>query len=161
MNKKYRKGAIGALLDEYEKAIIELQDVIQNISETDLKTVVDNVTADPNCKSIQTVLAHVVSSGYSYNIYIQSLKDKLALRPGIVLRLSVAEYQKDLDKVFQFTCDTFADITDNELEEFDNDKKIKTHWKQFYDIEQIMEHAIVHILRHRRQIEKFKTALKS
>ena len=27
---------------------------------------------------------------------------------------------------------------------------------QSYDAEQLLEHAIVHILRHRRQIEKFK-----
>ena len=31
---------------------------------------------------------------------------------------------------------------------------------QVYNIEQIAEHAIVHILRHRRQIEKFKLALR-
>jgi hypothetical protein len=30
-----------------------------------------------------------------------------------------------------------------------------TGWGQHYDIEQMMEHAIVHVLRHRRQVEKF------
>jgi len=61
----------------------------------------------------------------------------------------------------KFTYETFADIQDDELEEYDNAKKMKTSWKQFYDIEQMMEHAIVHILRHRRQIERFKNLLKS
>lgn len=39
-------------------------------------------------------------------------------------------------------------------------KKIFTSWNQVYDIEQVTEHAIVHILRHRRQIEKFKIILR-
>ncbi len=160
MNKKYKQGAVGALLDEYEKAIAELQNVIKDISPLDLTTVVDNITADENCKSIQTILAHVVSAGYSYAIYIHNLKSTQVKHPGKMLRLTINDYQKDLDEVFKFTCDTFADIHDHELEEFDNAKKMKTSWKQFYDIEQMMEHAIVHVLRHRRQIEKFKIELK-
>ena len=51
-------------------------------------------------------------------------------------------------------------VPNNELEELDNAKKIVTQWGQVFDIDQMMEHAIVHILRHRRQIEKFKILLK-
>lgn len=47
------------------------------------------------------------------------------------------------------------------MEEFDQAKKINTKWGQQYDVEQMLEHAIVHILRHRRQIKnaliKFNT----
>ncbi|HUQ34137.1 MAG TPA: hypothetical protein VM095_18595, partial [Pyrinomonadaceae bacterium] len=32
---------------------------------------------------------------------------------------------------------------------------IKTRWGAVYDAEGLLEHAIVHLLRHRRQIEKF------
>jgi hypothetical protein len=31
----------------------------------------------------------------------------------------------------------------------------KTRWGVDYNIDQLFEHAIVHVLRHRRQIEKF------
>ena len=41
------------------------------------------------------------------------------------------------------------------LEESDNIKKLTTRWGQMYNIEQLLEHAIVHVLRHRRQIERF------
>jgi uncharacterized damage-inducible protein DinB len=126
-----------------------------------LTSIIDPSTGDPNCKSIQTILTHVVSSGYSYCIYIQELKSKSDKRRQKIQRDSVAEYKKDLDEVFKFTSDTFAQIADNELEEFDENKKIKTAWGQAYDIEQLMEHAIVHILRHRRQIERFKILLKN
>jgi hypothetical protein len=159
MNEKNNQNAVNALLAEYKKAIIELQDVIQDVSETDLAFVIDKETQNPDCKSIQTVLAHVVSSGYSYCVYIQNQKNRNSKRPEKVKRTSIFEYQKDLDDVLEFTYTTFADISDNELEEHDNAKKIMTSWKQIYDIEQLMEHAIVHILRHRRQIEKFKIML--
>ena len=48
----------------------------------------------------------------------------------------------------------FKGLKDHELEEANNALKIKTSWGQLYDIEQLTEHAIVHILRHQRQIEK-------
>ena len=161
MNGKRTHGAVAALLGEYEKAIKELQSVIEDINLPGLTRIIDPSTADPNCKSIQTILTHVVSSGYSYCIYIRELKGKSDKRRQKIQRDSVAEYKKDLDEVFKFTSDTFAQIADNELEEFDENKKIKTAWGQAYDIEQLMEHAIVHILRHRRQIEKFKILLKN
>ena len=32
---------------------------------------------------------------------------------------------------------------------------VKTRWGPVYDAEGLLEHAIVHILRHRRQLERF------
>jgi len=161
MDRKNNQNAVNALLAEYKKAILELQDVIQNLSETDLVTVIDHETQNPDCKSIQTILAHVINSGYSYCVYIRISRNSIGSRPEKNLRTSIFEYQTDLDNVLKFTYETFADIQDDELEEYDNAKKMKTSWKQCYDIEQMMEHAIVHILRHRRQIERFKNLLKS
>jgi hypothetical protein len=61
--------------------------------------------------------------------------------------------------VLQFTDETFDAIYDDDLERYNESEKMKTSWGQVYDIEQLFEHAIVHILRHRRQIENFKTRL--
>lgn len=156
MIKAYRQGAKGALLDEYERAIAELQTVIADISDEDLVTIVDNETADENCRSVQTVLSHVVSAAYSYAIYIMHYYGYQMVSPDETYHTSVREYIRDLTEAFQFTESVFRDIKDSDLEEFEHVKKIATGWGQVYDIEQIMEHAIVHILRHRRQIEKFK-----
>jgi hypothetical protein len=87
------------------------------------------------------------------------LKNINSKRPDKVNRTSIVEYTKDLDNVLEFTNKTLATLSDNDLEEFDNTKKIITSWGQIYDMEQLMEHAIVHVLRHRRQIEKFKIVL--
>jgi hypothetical protein len=49
--REYRNnGAIGALLDEYEKALIELQSVITDLTNEDLITIVDSETKDSDCK---------------------------------------------------------------------------------------------------------------
>lgn len=65
MIKTYRQGAVGALLDEYERAITDLQHTIADISDNELVVIIDHKTNDTSCKSVQTVLAHVVSAGYS------------------------------------------------------------------------------------------------
>ena len=155
MTKKYRTGAIGALLDEYERAIADLKMVIATVSDRELAQIVDPQTSDDNCRSIQTVLTHVVHSGYGYATSIHNLKGYNKVRREKKLCMTITEYGTELDGVFAFTEKVFDDFTDNDLEEFDNDKKIKAGWGQVYDIEQMMEHAIVHILRHRRQLEKF------
>lgn len=160
MIKTYREGAVGALLDEYERAINDLQQVIADISDDELITIIDAETSDSNCKSIQTILAHVVSAGLAYATDIRQFLGENIDYPDNLLRLTVNDYHKDLNSFFLFTVETFKNIKDNQLEEFDNTKKINTSWGQVYDIEQIMEHAIVHVMRHRRQIEKFKIILR-
>ena len=64
-------GAIAALLDEYERAIKDLKDVLKTIEPAELTTIVDDKTMDEYCRSIQTILSHVVRSGYGYSIYVR------------------------------------------------------------------------------------------
>ncbi|QNK63755.1 DinB family protein [Pedobacter sp. PAMC26386] len=151
----YRPGAVGALLDEYERAFVDLFKVLSDVSDDELIKIIDHQTMDEECRSIQMILAHVVSSAYSYAIYIQSLNRARSERPEVRLCFSGGAYVTSLKKAFIFTVDVFEEIKDSELERFDAGDKIMTGWGQLYDIEQLMEHAIVHILRHRRQIERF------
>lgn len=154
-----RLGAKGAILDVYEDAIQELRQAIEYLSDEVLLTVLEPDSKDKDCRSIQTILGHVVGSAYSYAIYVQALKGVESARPGVRLRTAVSAYLRDLDDVFSFTLKVFEDLNDQDLEEFEEEKKIHTRWEQRYDIEQMMEHAIVHVLRHTRQIEKFKMRL--
>jgi uncharacterized damage-inducible protein DinB len=156
MTKIFRQGAKGALLDEYERAISDLKKVIEEIPDNRLTIVTDAKTTDENCKSIQTILSHVVHSGYGYATSIHNIKGHNAERPPKKFHVTMKQYVQDLTDVFSFTENIFKDIAEEELEEADNALKIKTSWGQLYDIEQLTEHAIVHILRHRRQIERVK-----
>lgn len=160
--KKFRdQGAIGALLDEYERAILELQKVIDGLNEKDLCLTVDLKTEDEDCRSIQTILTHVVRSGYCYIIEIRnSLGESIEFTKKEILFTTEA-YADALDLMFEYTEKLFVDFPDIQLEETNREKKIKVKWGQTYDVEQLMEHAIVHILRHRRQIQRFLEIINS
>jgi uncharacterized damage-inducible protein DinB len=148
-------GAIGALLDEYEKALTELKNVINSLTVNELTKIRDTETKDEDCRSIQSILSHVVCSGYGYAIYIRKHQGEILDFWNRVTQPTAAAYLSDLDEMFAYNEQVFADYPNIILEENVNSKKIKTRWGQVFDVDQLMEHAIVHILRHRRQIERF------
>ena len=145
-------GSINALLDEYKKAINELIMVIKPLNEKSLAMVVDNDTKDPDCKSIQTILSHIVCSGYGYTIYIENSIGFNKPRLERETFHNVNQYIDQLKLMFEYCENFFNSNTNLTIEQTDNSKKITVNWGQQYDIEQLFEHAIVHILRHRRQI---------
>ena len=153
---EYRNnGAVGALLDEYERAIVDLQKVVEKITHDELTTIVDIKTKDLDCKSIQTILSHVIRAGYGYAIEVKkTFNEKIEFRKEILLD-SISDYNEELTGMFNYNEELFKKYSEIKIEEFDNEKKILVKWGQFYDVEQLFEHAIVHILRHRRQIERF------
>lgn len=148
-------GAVGALLDEYEKSIHELISVIKDIPSDRLSLIVDHTTDDEDCRSIQSILTHVVRAGYGYATYIYNHQgNELSfLKPEHLS--SVSQYLDAIKEMFLFTERVFQTYPDIVLEESDPSKKMLVSWGQYYNVEQLMEHAIVHILRHRRQIERF------
>lgn len=154
MDKNYRKGAKGALLDIYEAAIADLVMLIHKIPDKQLPVILDPLTSDENCRSFQSILTHVIHSGYGYAVSIHNLKGVPIVRPEKIGLQTISHYQEELSKLFTFTEKIFSQFEDSELEQPDNDLKIKSGWGQVYDIEQMTEHAIVHVLRHTRQIEK-------
>ena len=125
MTKIYRKGAVGALLDEYERAIADLKKVIEPVTDNELRIIADAETKDEDCRSIQTVMAHVVYAGYGYATSIHNLKGHNKIRPPKNSRSTSAEYVQDLTGVFAFTEKVLQEFNDNELEQHDNSLKIK------------------------------------
>jgi uncharacterized damage-inducible protein DinB len=159
MTGPFRTGAVGALLDEYERALEELHRTISDISDVELCAIVDVRTDDEDCRSVQTILAHVVRSTFVYAVNIRRLTGGQGEFPERKFRTSIHQFREDLREGFWYTVEAFSAIGDRQIEEHDDSRKILTTWGQRYDIEQMMEHAIVHILRHRRQIERFKGIL--
>ena len=154
--KIYRPGAVGALLDIYEQVISDLIKVIGDIPDNTLTIITDPQTTDENCKSLQAILSHVVHSAYGYATGIRNLAQDNIERPAKTFHITVKEYYSDLNNAFAYTHEVFNKIKDSELEQLEDALKIITGWGQYYDIEQMMEHAIVHILRHTRQITRIK-----
>src|SRR5688572_23078739 len=117
MDTRKNKGAVNALLDEYARAIASLQAVLQTTDDASLVALADPNTTNTDCTSIQTVLAHVVRSGFSYCVYIRHLRGGMDERPERIFRPSPAEYIADLDRVLLYTRETFTATYDEDLEE--------------------------------------------
>ncbi|HLP50255.1 MAG TPA: DinB family protein [Chitinophagales bacterium] len=59
----------------------------------------------------------------------------------------------ELEKMMAYTLQTMEDKWNLSYEDVINNQ-MKTAWGQQYDFEQLLEHAIVHVMRHKRQIER-------
>src|SRR5262245_50247180 len=104
----YRKGAIGALMDEYERAAKELMSVYATLQPAASGRIRDTNTADENSRSIQTVLSHVVSSGYSYADYLRAPFQRSSTRPPEI-QLAFDEVPAAMDRMLQYTIETLQD----------------------------------------------------
>ncbi len=93
MNKTYRKGAVGAVMDEYERAAAEFRSLIAGLTEEQYTRVVgvssphvskgSTVDEEPlltcGLLTLQTIMSHVVTAGYGYADYI---RDAFSLEKG-------------------------------------------------------------------------------
>ena len=96
---------------------------------------------------------HVVRAGYGYANYIRDALSTNAM-PNEDRKIEQPKIGGEIDKMFASTTEIFEserNITDDEMENI----YFKTRWEVTYNIDQLLEHAIVHVLRHRRQIQKF------
>lgn len=153
MRESYREGAVGALMDEYERAAWELRRLVEPMAETDVVCVVDSTTEDEDCRSVQTIMSHVVNAGYGYADLLRKVFSIPSTRPPKAL-LAHREFLEQLDAALAYTAETLEGRWKMTHEEITG-VVINTGWGVTYDAEQLLEHAIVHVLRHRRQIEKF------
>lgn len=156
-------GARGALLDEYERAIRDLQRVIAGIADDALVFELHPQEPDTDCRSIATVLEHVVRAGFAYPTYLARKRTgdaglEAPLRSGPV---TASAFSTALDAVFAHTIDVLAAVDESEMKHTALEDLVFTPWGQRFDYDQLMEHAIVHVLRHRRQIERFIRELES
>ena len=141
------------MMDEYERAAAELKLLLGLISEDDFNRIVDTETKDEDCRSIQTIITHVVRAGYGYADYIREAFSIPSARPENV-PVGHLEAVAKIDAMLDYTVQTLEgkwEMKDEEIESM----AMKVRWGPTYNLEQLLEHAIVHILRHRRQVERF------
>lgn len=140
-------------MDEYERAASDFKRVLAGISDDRFNQVVDMQTHDEDCRSIQTIVSHVVRSGYGY---ASSIREQLSMKPAAYTPrlLSRSEAEANIDAMLRTTSETFSGRWELDYAEIEK-IVIRSSWGMVYNLEQLLEHAIVHILRHRRQIERF------
>jgi uncharacterized damage-inducible protein DinB len=153
MQRNFRPGGVGAMMDELERAMEELLRSIESLQKEEYEKIRDHMTNDENCRSIQTILSHVISAGYGYANYIRA-SFSMPVVPYVKRQLSLGEVPLRAREMLDFTASTLDGkwvMSDEECQSY----VIDTNWGTRYDLEQLLEHAIVHLLRHRRQIERW------
>jgi uncharacterized damage-inducible protein DinB len=144
-------------MDEYERASSDLKLVLRNISEDDFTSILDKQTEDESCRSVQTIMTHVVRAGYGYADYIRDHFGIPKASPSSTL-VPHRDVEAQVDAMLDYSAKTLDgrwEMTEDEWVGIG----IDTHWGVRYDLEQLLEHAIVHILRHRRQIERLRSTV--
>jgi hypothetical protein len=148
-----RAGALGAMMDEYERALRDLTALLEGLTQEAFEALRDDETTDENCRTICTVVRHVVRAGYIYIGYMRPVLGLTFDRPDFRIE-TPAEGVKHLAAMIACTAETFENhwlLSDEVIEA----AKIQSRWGPVFNLEQMFEHAIVHVLRHRRQIERF------
>lgn len=151
--KTYRSGGVGAMMDEYDRAASDLTSIVTGISDEEFERVRDAKTNDPNCRSIQTIMNHVIGSGYGYADYIRKAFEVPSERPPASL-LDRTQSLEGFKWMLEYTVRTLEGRW-TYSDEQTGAVRIDSRWGVQYDMEQMLEHAIVHVLRHRRQVERF------
>ena len=98
---------------------------------------------------------HVVHSGYGY---ANAIRRKISMphEPLGAERRQIpqTEIDAEIDEVLAYMAETLDGMWEMSYEEID--KFIVSRKDEFSEnLEQLLEHAVLHVLRHRRQIEKF------
>ena len=141
-----------ALMAEYRKSTIEYKTLLAGLPQALFEKITDEDTKDEDCKSIQTITRHVVNAGYTYSNYINTVcynKDWFHYTEAIETpKKAIQEMNIMLDYAEQ-SLEGLLYKTNAEIEAW----SFETRWHVTYDFEQLMEHAIVHVLRHRLQME--------
>ena len=151
MNKAFRPGNIGALMDEYERASTDLRELILSFTQQEFVKILDDKTDDEDCRSVQTIMHHVIAAGYRYLNQINVFLKQEKITPNFEAS-NPASTIEEFDKMLLLTSEAVKNKYSISYEEVLS-TRMETRWG-LYDIEVMFEHAIIHILRHRRQIEK-------
>lgn len=145
-----RLGALGAMMDEYERVSKELIAVLQAVS--DVAYTKEHPEQLEDCRSIQIIMRHVCGAAY---VYANTIRKTFGIaitkeNPGLA---SKEDTIRTLHDSLAYTEESLSgkwSMTDDEIDE----TSMVSNWGVVYNLEQMLEHAIVHIMRHRRQIER-------
>ena len=150
------EGAFGALMDEYARAAADFCRVVEAFAPPEFAA--ERPSKDPNTVSPRAVCLHAYGAARRYSDYIRKarglphddrfLPDPAAIDgPGSV-RGRIAEALRYTEGALE----GLHGANEARLASL----RFPVRWGPTYDPEMILEHGIVHLLRHRRQLERWK-----
>lgn len=148
------RNAVRALFEEWDRARVDLVQLLPRIRPAELEG------GDPaDSTRARGVLIHVLRADFSYANWICEV---LGLpRPERALDPKDLSGRADFEAGFTAVRDYFEQalerVTDEHLdgpEGAGSPPHFKARWGEDYGVEQMLEHAVCHHLRHRRQLER-------
>lgn len=156
-----RKGGLGALMDLYEEeAYFFIKTINESVKSEYWSVIVDKETKDEDCRSIKSICQHIISAA---NYYVELLKKgedaNYQINNKAIDLPSKEDFEPQLRKALQNQADHLEGRW--ELDEETRKIVIKTGWGNILDPDGLLEHAVLHIMRHHRQILRFNNSLKT
>jgi uncharacterized damage-inducible protein DinB len=155
MNANVSRTAVVALLDEHERAMKRLLAFIKDWDDEKLeRTVLDNPKM-----TYRHVLQHVASAAYvAYFVWIQRVLGWEIVQPApereaIQKTRALGDLRSLLRETVPYGQRALANLTNRDLAE-----RHQSNWNQPYTIDQMLEHGVVHVWRHLRQLERAEAA---
>ena len=148
-------GPFGALMDEYARASEEFCRVVERVDAARFAS--ERATNTAETRSPRAVCIHVCGAAHRYAHYIRKARgldfvERYQLDPE---RLHAPEDVRALlaegTRLMEETVAPLRDATDEEIQSL----SFNVRWGPRYDPEMILEHAVCHVLRHRRQLERW------
>jgi hypothetical protein len=152
LNNPDRPGAFGALMDETARAAADLCRLVESLAPAEFLR--ERSSDDPDTISIRAICGHAIGAARRYADYIRKARglpfeEKFTLDPARLQ--SPADVRPLLAEALRYTEGAIEDFPDEEVAGL----TFQVRWGPTYDTEMILEHGIVHLLRHRRQIERW------
>lgn len=148
-------GPFGALMDEYARAAEDYCRVVENFELARFDAA--RPSNDPNTVSPRAICLHVVGAAHRYANYIRQARgvdfveryeaDPARLHSPRDVRALLAEATVLTER----TVEPLLKATEEEMQAL----SFTVRWGPRYDPEMILEHAVCHLLRHRRQLERW------
>jgi hypothetical protein len=143
-------------MDEYARAAEDFCRVAEGFPADAFRR--EHPSPDPDTRSPLSICAHVCGAARRYADYIRKARglpfeDKFVQDPAAVsdpqairglLEAALRYTEGALEGLYDAPGETYTAIT------------FPVRWGPTYDPEMLLEHAIVHLLRHRRQLERWR-----
>lgn len=153
-----RAGPFGALVDETARAADEFCRIVEDLSPE--AYVEARTSADPDTVSVRAICAHAVGAARRYADYIRKarglphvdryVQDEAGVATPADVRPRLCEALRytegALDGLYEAGAEAIAAL------------RFEVCWGPVYDPEMILEHGVCHLLRHRRQVERWTRA---
>ena len=143
--------AFDACIGEYRRAAGEFCDVVERFATKAFAA--ERASDDPDTVSPLAVCRHVVSAAHGYANYLRKAQG-LALAQLVDRVKGQGDVRPALDAEIRYTEESVAPMRRLPGDEVTK-IEFKVSWGSVYNPEILLEHAICHLLRHRRQLERW------